>query len=93
MVFKIVLYVAIATFIAGALLGNYIIDKGKDAIGSFGNSHQTIPEIKVTTPIEEIPPGFVLPRIDMGKAEKAIIIFPSTRYGEIRVEIPVNKIC
>lgn len=91
MVFKIVMYVAIATFIAGALLGNYIIDKGKDVISSFGG--RNIPEIKVSTPIEEIPPDFTLPKIDVGKAEKVIIIFPSIKYGEIRVEVPITTDC
>lgn len=93
-IIKTVGILLIISFITGAVVSNYVIDKAKGFIGGTTKSQQDkIPEIKVTTPIEELPRDFVLPDIDMGKADKVIIVFPSIKYGEIRVEVPITKKC
>ena len=76
------------SFITGAVISNYAVSKAKD----FVSGSKTInPEIKVTTSIENLPKDFTLPDIDMGKSDYVTIIFPSAKYGEIRIKSQIKK--
>ena len=79
----------IVSFIAGGVISNYAVSKAKSFIG--GNSPEA--EIKVSTPIEEIPKDYETPPIDISKAEQVTIIFPSIKYGEVRVQVPLINKC
>ena len=77
----------VISFITGAFISNYAVSKAKDFIGGGG----TEIEIKASTPIEELPKDFVLPNIDMGTADYVTIVFPSAKYGEIRIKSQIKK--
>ena len=92
--FKAVGVLILISFIAGTIIGNYVINKGSEFIG--GGASQNNPEIKVSTPIDELPSDFILPRVDIGKydiskSDIVTIIFPSNKYGEIRVKVPIKR--
>ena len=82
----------IASFIAGGIISNYAIDNVKGFIGGGIKSDNPL-EIKVSTPIEEIPKDYETPPIDISKAEQVTIIFPSIKYGEVSVHVPLIKKC
>ena len=79
------------SFITGAVISNYAVSKAKGFIS--GSNTPNIPEIKVSTPIEELPKDFTLPDIDMGKSDYVTIIFPSAKYGEISIKTRIKKNC
>ena len=89
--FKAVGILMLISFVAGALISNYAVSKAKDFIS--GSSTIKTPEIKVTTPIENLPKDFTLPDIDIGKSEYVTIVFPSAKYGEINMRTRINKRC
>lgn len=83
------------SFITGAVVSNYAISKAKEFIGGTSNSKISDKQIRVSTPIEELPKDLTLPEFDIGNAEKITIVFPSLKYGEITVNVPIinNRKC
>lgn len=88
---KTIAILMIMSFIAGGIAVNYAVNNAGRIFG--GTSLTKPPEIKTSTPIEEIKTDFTTPPINIDKQDKVIITFPSLNYGEIKVTVPIKYRC